>query len=85
MSSLGSLAAFAAVNLALIRLRITLPRRERPFRVPLAVRSVPVLPVLGTIGIGVLLFQFDALTYVVVGVALAGGLVLYALRRATAS
>ncbi len=49
VSSFASLIAFASVHVALIVLRIREPDHERPFRVPLAIRSVPVLPVLGVV------------------------------------
>ena len=39
-------ATFVAVNFSVIRLRRTEPATARPFRIPLAVRGVPVTPVL---------------------------------------
>src|SRR5690606_26006357 len=47
ISSFGALAAFAAVHLALVVLRVREPERPRPFVVPLAIRNVPVLAVVG--------------------------------------
>ncbi|MDP9276176.1 MAG: HAD family hydrolase, partial [Chloroflexota bacterium] len=47
VSSFAALLGFAAVNLALIVLRRREPTRERPFRVPLSVGGIPVLPALG--------------------------------------
>ncbi len=38
---------FIAVNLTVIILRVREPATERPFRSPLSVRRVPVLPILG--------------------------------------
>jgi APA family basic amino acid/polyamine antiporter len=82
MSSLASLAAFATVNLALVVLRLREPERRRPFRVPVALGRIPVLPVIGTIGIGVLVLQFEPLVYAVAGAVVVAGLGLYAIRRA---
>jgi APA family basic amino acid/polyamine antiporter len=47
--SFGVLLAFTAAQLAVIRLRFTEPALERPFRVPFAVRGVPVLTALGAL------------------------------------
>src|SRR5699024_1851272 len=44
MSSLGALLVFVAVNIALIVLRFKEPTQNRPFRVPLSISKVPVLP-----------------------------------------
>jgi basic amino acid/polyamine antiporter, APA family len=47
--SFGVLLAFTAAQLAVIRLRFAEPELERPFRVPFAVRGVPVLTALGAL------------------------------------
>jgi len=62
---------FAAVNLSLIVLRFRQPEVERPFRVPLSIGRVPVLPVvaLGAIGFMMANLEWDAL-------AIGGGLFL---------
>lgn len=49
LSSFASLVAFAAVNVALVRLRTRMPDLPRAFRVPLAIGRIPVLPVVGAI------------------------------------
>lgn len=59
VSSFAALLAFVAVNVALIALRRRDPDRERPFRVPLAIRGVPVLPVLGVLASVALLTRLD--------------------------
>ncbi len=45
--SFGVLSAFTAAQLAVIRLRFTEPELQRPYRVPLTIRRVPVLSALG--------------------------------------
>jgi APA family basic amino acid/polyamine antiporter len=45
--SFGVLIAFTAAQLAVVRLRFSEPNLERPFSVPVAVRRVPVLAVIG--------------------------------------
>jgi APA family basic amino acid/polyamine antiporter len=47
MSNAAVLAAFVAVNLSLIRLRLSRAMPEGGFRAPLAIGRVPLLPVLG--------------------------------------
>jgi APA family basic amino acid/polyamine antiporter len=76
LSSLGSLVAFGAVNLSLVVLRAREPSRRRPFRVPLSVGRIPLLPVAGVLVIGVLLVQFEPLVYLIGGVVVVAVLVL---------
>ena len=47
VSSFASLLAFTAVNTALVILRMRDPGHPRPFRVPLSIRRVPLLPIAG--------------------------------------
>jgi basic amino acid/polyamine antiporter, APA family len=49
LSSLAALLAFFAVNAAVVVLRLRKPRARRPFRIPGAIRGVPVTAVLGAI------------------------------------
>jgi APA family basic amino acid/polyamine antiporter len=49
VSSFAALLAFAAVNAAVVILRRRDPDRARPFRVPLAIAGVPVLPAIGAL------------------------------------
>ncbi len=72
-TSIGTLFAFALVNVAVVVLRRTRPDLERTFRVPWS----PVLPVLG-LGFCVwMMGSLDAVTWVVFGVWMAVGLVFY--------
>ena len=59
LSSFSALLAFMAVNLALVVLRYRLPNHGRPFRVPLSIGRLPLLPVAAMISIVVLLVHFD--------------------------
>lgn len=72
-TSIGTLFAFALVNIAVIVLRRTRPTMTRTFRVPLS----PLFPL---IGLGLCLWMMGSLevvTWVVFGVWMAVGLVLY--------
>ncbi|MGW1955003.1 amino acid permease [Streptomyces sp. NPDC001920] len=72
-TSIGTLFAFALVNIAVIVLRYTRPELERTFRVPLG----PVLPILGFLFCAYNMFSLDTVTWVVFGFWMAAGLVFY--------
>ena len=65
VASFTTMIAFIAVNAALIRLRLSQPEKERPFRVPVSFRSIPVFPVLGMLSCIIFIFQFDRKIYAV--------------------
>jgi APA family basic amino acid/polyamine antiporter len=68
---------FVAVNVALIVLRLRQPGAPRTFRVPLAIREVPVLPI-AAIGTVVLMLVFiEPAAWGLAFVALAAGAVLW--------
>jgi amino acid transporter len=60
ISSFAALIAFGSVNFALIALRFRAPDLHRPFRVPFAIRSLPVLPTLGLASATILITQVGA-------------------------
>lgn len=76
MSSLGALLVFVAVNIALIVLRFKAPDKERPFKVPLSIGKIPVLPILAILISLSLVIQFDWQVYVAFVGAIFVGLVL---------
>jgi amino acid transporter len=82
LSSFAALVAFGVVNAAVVVLRLRSPTRARPFRVPLSIGRVPLLPVLGFASGGLLLLQFEGATYLVGGAVVAGALALHGLRAA---
>lgn len=69
--------SFIAVNATVVWLRWKRPELDRPFRIPLSLGRLPVIPLLSTLGIAVLAVFSDhkaallVLTLLVVGVALA--------------
>jgi APA family basic amino acid/polyamine antiporter len=81
MSSFAALVAFLAVNVALIALRYRMPEHRRPFRVPFAVGTLPVLPLLALVSIVLLLTHFDWQIYVAGVAALALSAIAYAVRQ----
>lgn len=81
IASLGVLSVFAAVHVAVIRLRFTDPAPGAGFRVPGAMGRLPLLPVVGLLMVLALVTQFPAEVYAVAGGALALGLALRALAQ----
>ena len=81
LSSFAALLAFLAVNVALIALRYRRPDHKRPFRVPLSVGRLPLLPVLAIAAIFLLLAYFDWRIYVAGGAALLASGVAFMARR----
>ncbi|WP_416396840.1 APC family permease [Allohahella sp. A8] len=76
MSSLGALLVFVAVNVALIVLRFKAPEKNRPFKVPLSVGKVPILPILAIIISLSLIIQYDWQVYAAFLGAVAVGILL---------
>jgi APA family basic amino acid/polyamine antiporter len=72
-TSIGTLFAFALVNVAVVVLRRTRPDMRRTFRVPLS----PVLPAIGFALCVWMMGSLSAVTWVVFGVWMAAGLVFY--------
>lgn len=65
LSSFVALLAFLAVNLTLVVLRFRLPDHARPFRVPLSLGRLPLIPLIAMGSIVILLANFNALVYAV--------------------
>jgi APA family basic amino acid/polyamine antiporter len=82
ISALGILTVFVGVHAALIVLRWKQPLRERPFRMPLRIGRVPLLPPFGIAISLALMTQFEPLVYAVTAGALAFGLLVFWLNRA---
>ncbi len=81
LSSFAALVAFFAVNVVLIRLRYRLPHHPRPFRVPFAIRRMPVLPLVAIASIVFLLLYFDWQIYLAGAIALALSMAAFAVRQ----
>ena len=81
MSSFSALIAFLSVNVVLIVLRYRLPRHKRPFRVPLAIGRLPVLPLVAIASIVLLLVHFEWRIYAAGAIALAASALAFGARR----
>jgi APA family basic amino acid/polyamine antiporter len=75
------LVAFFAVNVVLIVLRYRLPTLKRPFRVPLAIGQMPVLPVLAIASIIALLIHFEWQIYAAGGIAVVASALAFGIRE----
>ena len=85
LASVANFAAFAiffSVNLSLIWLRFKMPEAERPFRVPLALGKLPILPTLGLISCVILISYLDLLGVILGIAALAIGGSAYTISKA---
>jgi APA family basic amino acid/polyamine antiporter len=74
-TSIGTLVAFALVNVSVIILRRSQPELDRSYRVPF----FPVVPVLGTLSCALLAVFLGAGTWIAFGIWMVAGAVLYAL------
>ena len=77
LSSFAALLAFLAVNVALILLRYRAPAQRRPFRSPLSIGRMPVLPLLAIASIVLLLAFFERQIYLAGAVSIALGAIIY--------
>ena len=81
ISSFAALVAFFAVNVVLIVLRYRMPGHKRPFRVPLAIGRLPLLPILAIAAIVLLLIHFEWQIYAAGGIALAASAMSFGVRQ----
>ena len=72
---------FITVNVSLVALRFSDPASERPFRTPLAVGRVPVLPVLGTAAAALMLVYLERSAIAIGAATLASGVLVWASLR----
>jgi APA family basic amino acid/polyamine antiporter len=80
ISSFAALLAFLAVNVALIVLRFSAPDHHRPFRVPLSIGRMPLLPLAAIGCIGLLLSHFPGGIYIAGAAALVIAVTIYGLQ-----
>ena len=83
VSALAILGVFVGVHTAVIVLRFKSPGRERPFRTPLHVGRLPLLPPLGIAISLALMTQFEPVVYAVTGGAVVFGMAVYWITRRT--
>lgn len=71
IASFSTMIAFISINVALIRLRQIEPKKERPFRIPFTIGTLPILPLLAIGTCIVFIFQFDRQIYIITLLAFA--------------
>ena len=72
---------FIVVNLCVLILRFSQPDHPRPFRVPLSVKGVAIVPILGIATVFVLLPRLEGRAWWITGLFSIVGLGLHALHR----
>ncbi len=77
IASFLTMIVFCSVNVSVIKLRFTSPDLKRPFKTPLAIKSVPLLPVLGLLVCLIFLFQFKSIVYITGLIAFLGSAGIY--------
>ena len=77
ISALGILVVFVGVHSAVLVLRFKAPEHERPFRSPLAIGRLALLPPLGIAISLALMTQFEPIVYAVTAAAVAFGVAVY--------
>ena len=77
LASFMALVAFASVHLCVIVLRYRRPQTRRPFRVPLSIGRLPLLPCLGIATAAALLFHFERLVLILGVSIIAASLAMY--------
>jgi APA family basic amino acid/polyamine antiporter len=58
ITNLGTFIIFATVNLSVIWLRYRKPEWKRPFRTPVTIAKIPLIPLLGLLSCGLMITQF---------------------------
>lgn len=58
ITNFGTFIVFALVNLSAIWLRYREPERTRPFKTPLAIANIPIIPLVGLLSCGLMVTQF---------------------------
>ena len=58
VTNFGTFVTFASVNLSAIWLRIRRPNWERPFKTPVSIGKVPLIPLIGLLSSGLMVTQF---------------------------
>lgn len=81
LSSLGALLVFAMINAAVISLRVLKPQLKRPFRIPLSIGRIPILPSLGVLFSLLLATRYKGSVYGCFLIGVAAGVGLYFWRK----
>lgn len=59
LANLMNLVTFLLVNISIVILRFYRPHIERDYKVPLSIKNIPILPIIGTIIIGFIIYQYS--------------------------
>lgn len=67
---------FIIINISLVKLRFTMPAKQRPFKVPLSIARVPVVPVVGIVVTLALLMSMEMSVIAFGGLATVAGILI---------
>ncbi len=81
ITNFGTFVTFASVNLSALWLRYKKPDLERPFRIPLEVAGIPVIPLLGLLSCGLLVTQLKIEAIALGAGIIALGIIIHRLYR----
>ena len=79
LANLMNLVAFMLVNVSIVILRFYKPHLERDFKVPFSIKNIPILPIIATVLIGFIIYQFTPKTWIYGAVIIIIGTVIYGL------
>jgi APA family basic amino acid/polyamine antiporter len=63
LANLMNLVTFMLVNVSIVILRFYKPHLQRDFKVPFSISNIPILPIIATVLIGFIIYQFSAKTW----------------------
>ena len=81
LANLMNLVTFMLVNVSIVILRFYRPRIERDFKVPFSIGNVPILPIIATILIGFIIYQFTPKVWLYGAAIIIVGTFIYGLVR----
>jgi APA family basic amino acid/polyamine antiporter len=79
ITNLGTFLTFASVNLSAILLRIRKPDWNRPFRTPLSIKQIPLIPLCGLLSCSLMVTQFRLDVIGLTGLVILIGVLTYSL------
>lgn len=75
ITNFGTFIIFATVNLSVIALRYQKPEWQRPFKTPIEIAKMPLIPLVGVLSCGMLITQFKLEIIAIIAVMLVIGIV----------
>ena len=77
ITNFGTFITFASVNFSAIWLRVKRPEWQRPFKTPISIGKIPLIPLLGLLSCGLLLTQFSPIIIAISIAIIILGIIVY--------